>query len=77
MDFDQATVKLRDLQRAFAGPRRHKRVDMLFARIATNPSPDRIALLVERVKVMDPYDKLPFLVSVDALCNELQIPQPK
>lgn len=74
MTFDEATVKLRDLQRAFAGPRRRKRVDMLFAHIATNPAPDRIALLCERVKAMDPYDKLPFLMSVDALCNDLRIP---
>lgn len=76
MDFDQATTKLRDLQRAFADPRRRKRVDMLFARIAIDPAPERIALLCDRVKQMDPYDKLPFLLSVDALCNELGIPQP-
>lgn len=63
MDFGQATTKLRELQRR------------LFARLAVDPKPDRIAVLCDRVEKMDPFNG--WMQDVDQLCNELQIPRTK
>lgn len=75
MDFSQATTKLRELQRRLVGSSRRKRIDLLFARLAVDPKPDRIAVLCDRVEKMDPFNG--WMQDVDQLCNELQIPQPK
>lgn len=75
MDFGQATTKLRELQRRLVGSSRRKRIDLLFARLAVDPKPERIAVLCARVEQMDPFNG--WMQDVDKLCNELQIPQTK
>lgn len=75
MDFGQATTKLRELQRRLVGNNRRKRIDLLFARLAADPKPERIAVLCARVEQMDPFNG--WIQDVDQLCNELQIPRTK
>lgn len=75
MDFGQATTKLRELQRRLVGSSRRKRIDLLFARLAVDPKPERIAVLCARVEQMDQFNG--WMQDVDQLCNELQIPRTK
>lgn len=75
MDFGQATTKLRELQRRLVSNNRRKRIDLLFAHLAVDPKPDRIAVLCDRVEKMDPFNG--WMQDVDQLCNELQIPRTK